>query len=521
MKEEKKLHYHCGKEVVKITSQMQQIIDATHNAFLAHNAFQGKSGSAFGIVLNQYIKLLCTNQKTTLEEFATFLREEYRYKYTPSELKEILFGSSLHPYPRLRQDSDSFVNWSKKAADLLWQAIQGEQEAYEKLSAYLATSAYKDNFVPGTQVRFLLITLYSKYPWLDPYRDLDKLSRYELFSFFIRYLDSMLDAICGVYGFSPCTFVKKEIERMDKKRQKKQEQRRANNQRIDQLQSNLSQRNSMLQDLQDNFDSQLAESKVTELTGFFTKLNDDRYGNILDMVLQLHKGVVAFSKSGYELPEELNGLFTLYHKLVKFIRDSHIDPIREIGSQSIVHASDIEFCIYEGTPFTSEDETKLVETILPGWIYRDKNIRISRPKVKEVIVEENPQEDEETSCLEKPEAVDVAAISQNEDAEAAEAGCPENVETIEVAETLQEDKVETGEASCAEKPEAVEVTETPPSFETEGPEEALCIANAGADEKADRAQEDHDEAPLCEEDSEPVETSDTLSPLNEAESADK
>ncbi len=157
MKEEKKLHYHREEEVEKITPPMQEIIDATHNAFLTHNAFQGKSGTAFGIVLNQYVKVLCTNQKITMGEFATFLRERYHYKYAPSELKEILFGTSLHPYPRLRQDSDSFVNWSKKGAELLLQTFQGKQEAYNELSAYLETSAYKDKFFPGTQVRFLLL----------------------------------------------------------------------------------------------------------------------------------------------------------------------------------------------------------------------------------------------------------------------------------------------------------------------------------------------------------------------------
>ena len=34
-------------------------------------------------------------------------------------------------------------------------------------------------------------------------------------------------------------------------------------------------------------------------------------------------------RSGYELPEELKGLFVVYNKLVQFIRDSHIDPIRK------------------------------------------------------------------------------------------------------------------------------------------------------------------------------------------------
>jgi len=41
-------------------------------------------------------------------------------------------------------------------------------------------------------------------------------------------------------------------------------------------------------------------------------------------------------RSGYELPEELKGLFVVYNKLVQFIRDSHIDPIRKPNSSSLL-----------------------------------------------------------------------------------------------------------------------------------------------------------------------------------------
>ena len=40
-------------------------------------------------------------------------------------------------------------------------------------------------------------------------------------------------------------------------------------------------------------------------------------------------------RSGYELPEELKGLFLVY-KLVQFIRDSHIDPIRKPNFSSLL-----------------------------------------------------------------------------------------------------------------------------------------------------------------------------------------
>ena len=54
-------------------------------------------------------------------------------------------------------------------------------------------------------------------------------------------------------------------------------------------------------------------------------------------------------------------------------------------SLRIVKAGDVEFWNYEGTPFTSAEEEKQVKVISPGWIYSEKQVQISRPKVKEVV----------------------------------------------------------------------------------------------------------------------------------------
>lgn len=55
----------------------------------------------------------------------------------------------------------------------------------------------------------------------------------------------------------------------------------------------------------------------------------------------------------------------------------------KVNSVHDVTAADIEFCNYDGTPFAAQDEIKSVRVISPGWIYKDKKIQISRPKVKE------------------------------------------------------------------------------------------------------------------------------------------
>ena len=79
-------------------------------------------------------------------------------------------------------------------------------------------------------------------------------------------------------------------------------------------------------------------------------------------------------------------MFILVKKLAQFVRDSHIEPIMKINALIKVKASDIEFWTYEGTPFSTPDEQKIVRVISPGWVYKDKDLRISMPKVREEIV---------------------------------------------------------------------------------------------------------------------------------------
>ena len=65
------------------------------------------------------------------------------------------------------------------------------------------------------------------------------------------------------------------------------------------------------------------------------------------------------------------------------MRDNNIKPMMKIDSIREVSDKDFEFCNYEGSPFDC-DKTKRVKVISPGWIYKDKDLQISRPKIKEV-----------------------------------------------------------------------------------------------------------------------------------------
>ena len=154
--------------------------------------------------------------------------------------------------------------------------------------------------------------------------------------------------------------------------------------KVEEMESAWKQTDMLLADLQKEFDERLEAVKLQEMTEFFGKLNSEKYGCILDELLVIRKGIDALRKSNYDLPVEISGLLIMTKKLIQFVRDNSINPMIKPGSILSVSANDVEFWNYEGTPFTNAEEEKKVRVISPGWIYGNKELQISRPKVKEV-----------------------------------------------------------------------------------------------------------------------------------------
>jgi len=140
----------------------------------------------------------------------------------------------------------------------------------------------------------------------------------------------------------------------------------------------------LLKDLQDEFDARIKESHQNDLVEFFSRLNSEKYGCILDEVLNARNGVRQLRKKNIPLPPEIGGLFILIERLAQFIRDSEINPIMKPGLVQNMRLDEVESCDYEGSPFLNTKESKRVKVLSPGWIYKDKDVQISRPRLKEV-----------------------------------------------------------------------------------------------------------------------------------------
>ena len=309
-------------------------------------------------------------------ECAVKMNDKYGYDMTGDEVIQI-FRNRRMANPMERKE---LLQWAEEVAECFAGAVQGKRDSFDKFEKIRKESSLKNGKRHDSQDRMAVIMIYEKYPEIDCFDDTDSL--HLLGNTLARYyFYDISDAVSDVYGFPQYRDEEKKKQKSNKPENKMSYEQALR--RIAQLENTLERTNTMLQDLQDEFEEQLQASKIKELADFFAKLNSEKYGCILDELLVVRKGVNELRKNNFKLPIEINGLLIMVKKLIQFVRDSHIEPIMKIDSIQEVAASDVEFCNYEGTPFITPEEKKTVKVVSPGWVYKDKELQISRPKVKE------------------------------------------------------------------------------------------------------------------------------------------
>lgn len=359
--------------MININDQkVKEVIQGIHEAML-RKVKRGSQVKEDIVMENRIFSIICGDFDLSPTKIAILMNQKYGYEMTGNEVIQV-FRNRRMANPVERKE---LLQWAENVAECFAKAVGGERNNFEKFEKVRKESSLKSGKKHDSQDRIAAIMIYEKYPEIDSFDDVENL--YLLGNTLAKYFFyDISDVICEVYGFPQY--------RDNKKKKQIKEKNLTFDQallKIERLENTLERTNTMLQDLQDEFEEQLEAGKIKELTDFFVRLNSEKYGCILDELLVVHKGVNELRKNKYELPIEINGLLIMVKKLVQFVRDSHIEPIMKINSIREVIASDVEFCNYEGTPFVTSNETKIVKVVSPGWVYKDKELQISRPKVKE------------------------------------------------------------------------------------------------------------------------------------------
>lgn len=118
-----------------------------------------------------------------------------------------------------------------------------------------------------------------------------------------------------------------------------------------------------------------------QIKEFFISLNSGKYGNFLDKIPLTEELLKDIRKNNIEIPQEIKRVLMFIKSIIKFIKDTGITPIKEVGEIFTGTAEDIAEMDYVGNEF-EEGETKELKVIAPGYKYKD--IIISIPKVEEI-----------------------------------------------------------------------------------------------------------------------------------------
>lgn len=137
-------------------------------------------------------------------------------------------------------------------------------------------------------------------------------------------------------------------------------------------------------ELKERIEEEALEAKKISVGEFFTTLNSERYGKFLDKVPYAEELLTRIRKEKLDkdVPSEIKSVMMFIKQVIKFIKDSGIEPIEEYNKVFHGTADEIANMNYIGEPFFQENEIKKLKVDAPGYRYND--IIISIPTVSEV-----------------------------------------------------------------------------------------------------------------------------------------
>ena len=316
------------------------------------------------------MRLFCEDKNTTPRICADDMNTRYKTDLYNEDVVKVLKSMRLS----YQQKRAELIDWAEDLVKIFAQALESrkQKDFDDFLTLRNKVIHTRENERYKIQERMACIMLYVKHPELDSGTDAATLEKFGnvYMKHFLYDASDFLKNLCGKT---------KGGAKGDKKDPQAD--------KIELLENMLSRSDMLLKDLQDEFDARIKQSHQDDLVEFFSRLNSEKYGCILDAVLSARNGVRQLRKEKVQLQPEIGGLFILIERLAQFIRDSEINPILKPGSVKDMRLDEVESCDYEGSPFLNTTEVKRVKVLSPGWVYKNKDVQISRPRLKEVVDE--------------------------------------------------------------------------------------------------------------------------------------
>ncbi|MBR7025708.1 MAG: hypothetical protein IKI08_06860 [Selenomonadaceae bacterium] len=347
---------------------VKRIIENLHRAIERKSKNLSSASYDEYILDNRIIKLFCADKSLTLRQCAEEMNTKYQMNLGNEDVIRLLKANRLS-YQIKRGE---LIDWAEELVAAFAKALETrKQKDFDDFIVVRNTIIYtRDEERYKIQERIACLMLYVKHPELDSGNDAETIEKFGnvYMKHFLGDASDFLRNICA-----------------KSKSNSKGEKKDAQQEKIELLENMLNRSDMLLKDLQDEFDARIKQSHQDDLIEFFSRLNSEKYGCILDEVLNARNGARQLRKKNIQLPPEIGGLFILIERLAQFIRDSEINPILKPGAVKDMRLDEVESCDYEGSPFLAAAEVKKVKVLSPGWVYKNKDVQISRPRLKEVV----------------------------------------------------------------------------------------------------------------------------------------
>lgn len=138
---------------------------------------------------------------------------------------------------------------------------------------------------------------------------------------------------------------------------------------------------SMLDELNETIDESAADAKNLAIASFYSNMNSDEYGNLLDSIELVERRLKQIKEQKVKIPPQVLPLTIVFKQLLRFIKESGITPIDVTGREFEAEFEELADYTYIGEAYTEAGEKKTVVVERPGWKF-ESNV-ISLPTVRE------------------------------------------------------------------------------------------------------------------------------------------
>ena len=139
----------------------------------------------------------------------------------------------------------------------------------------------------------------------------------------------------------------------------------------------------MLDELNETIDETAADAKNAAIASFYSNMNSEEYGNLLDSLELVERRLAAIKEQKVKIPPQVLPMTIVFKQLLRFVRDCGISPIDTTGREFSTEVEDLADYTYIGEAYTKPGEIKTVVVERPGWKFEDTVISLPTVREKE------------------------------------------------------------------------------------------------------------------------------------------